>query len=125
VWSSFSPSSGEGPFQASAGVNPENVDRAIESILHEIELIKSDGITAQELEDAQNVIVGNFALTLETNKGIATVLLFSALHGLGLDYPQRVESIYRNITREQVNAIAQKYLHPDRCCIAIAGPYQN
>ena len=125
VWSSFSPAIGEGPFHASAGVNPENVDRAISSILHEIELIKSEGITEQELADAQNLVVGNFALTLETNKGIATMLVFSELHGLGLDYPQRVESIYRKLTREQVNAVARKYLHPDKCCIAIAGPYQQ
>ncbi|MBI1929078.1 insulinase family protein, partial [Candidatus Poribacteria bacterium] len=73
VWSSFSPTIGEGPFHASAGVNPNNVDKAIESILHEIALIKSEGITEQELSDAQNLVVGNFALTLETNKGIASV----------------------------------------------------
>jgi zinc protease len=125
VWSSFSPAIGEGPFHAGAGVNPENVDRAINSILHEIELIKSEGVTEQELADAQNLVVGNFALTLETNKGIATMLVFAELHSLGLDYPQRVESIYRELTREQVNAVAQKYLHPDKCCIAIAGPYQQ
>ena len=61
VWSSFTPSIGEGLFHASAGVNPANVDKAINSILHEIELMKSDGITEEELSDAQNLIVGNFA----------------------------------------------------------------
>ena len=116
---------GEGPFHASAGVNPNNVDKAIESILREIALIKSEGVTEQEFSDAQNLVVGNFALTLETNKGIASVLLSAEVYGLGLDYPVRHESIYRSITREQVNAVAQKYLHPDKCCIAIAGPYRG
>ncbi|MCH8291426.1 insulinase family protein [Candidatus Poribacteria bacterium] len=125
VWSSFSPSIGEGPFYASAGVSPENVDKAIASILHEIELIKSEGVTAQELADAQNFVVGNFALTLETNRGLVSLLLFEELYDLGLDHPARHESIYRDITREQVNAAAQKYLHPDKFCIAIAGPYQS
>ncbi|MCZ6676488.1 MAG: pitrilysin family protein [Candidatus Poribacteria bacterium] len=125
VWSTFTPSIGEGLFHASAGVNPGNVDRAIDSILHEIEQMKSEGITEAELADAQNLVVGNFALTLETNKGIASVLLLAELYGLGLDYPERHESIYRSITREQVNAVAQKYLHPDKCCIAIAGPYEK
>ena len=125
VWSSFSPTMGEGLFHASAGVNPDNVDTAIKSILHEVELIKSEGVTEQELSDAQNLVVGNFALTLETNKGIATVLLMTELYGLGLDYPARHESIYRGVTREQINEVAQKYLHPDQCCIAIAGPYQG
>ncbi len=125
VWSSFTPSMGEGLFHASAGVNPANVDKAIKSILHEIELMKSDGITEAEFSDAQNLIVGNFALALETNRGLAAVLLTAELYGLGLDYLEKHESIYRNITRAQVNATAQRYLHPDLCSIAIAGPYQK
>ena len=125
VWSSFTPAMGEGLFHASAGVNPANVDKAINSILHEIDLMKSEGITEEELSDAQNLIVGNFALALETNRGLAAVLLTSELYGLGLDYLERHESIYRSITREQVNEAAQKYLHPDLCSIAIAGPYRK
>ena len=125
VWSSFTPSMGEGLFHASAGVNPGSVDKAINSLLHEIELMKSDGITTEELSDAQNLIIGNFALALETNGGLAAVLLSAELYGLGLDYLERHESIYRSITRAQVNATAQKYLHPDLCSIAIAGPYQE
>ena len=125
VWSSFTPSMGEGLFHASAGVNPANVDKAIKSILHEIELMKSDGITEAEFSDVQNLIVGNFALALETNRGLAAVLLTAELYGLGLDYLEKHESIYRNITRAQVNAAAQKYLHPDLCSIAIAGPYRE
>ncbi len=125
VWSSFNPSIGEGLFHASAGVNPTNVDQAINSILHEIELMKSDGIMAEELSDAQNLIVGNFALALETNRGLAAMLLTAELYGLGFDYLERHESIYRSITRAQVNAAAQKYLHPELCSIAVAGPYRG
>ena len=123
VWSSFTPSIGEGLFHASAGVNPANVDKAINSILHEIELMKSDGITEDELSDAQNLIVGNFALALETNRGLAAILLSAELYELGLDYLERHELIYRSITCAQVGEAAQKYLHPDLCSIAIAGPY--
>ena len=125
VWSSFSAAFGEGLFHASAGVNPENVDKAIQSILNELELIASGGISEQELADAKNLIVGNFALTLETNRGIIAVLMSSELYGLGLDYPARHESIYRSITRDEVNAAARKYLCRDRCSIAIAGPYRG
>lgn len=125
VWSSFTPSMGEGLFHASAGVNPANVDKAINSILHEVELMKSDGITEEEFSDAQNLIIGNFALALETNRGLAAVLLTAELYGLGLDYLEKHESIYRDLTRAQVNAAAQKYLHPDLCSIAIAGPYHE
>ena len=125
VWSAFTPSLGEGLFYAGAGVNPDNVDRAIDSILHEIDLMKTEGVTEEELSDAQNLVVGNFALTLETNKGVAAVLLLAELFGLGIDYPMRQESIYRGVTQDEVAAAADKYLHPDRCCVAIAGPYHS
>ena len=125
VWSSFTPSFGEGLFQAGAGVNPNNVDRAIDSILTQMRQLKSTGVSQEELADAKNLVVGNFALALETNRGVAAVLALAELFNLGLDYPARHASIYRSITLEQVNEAAAKYLYPDQCCIAIAGPYQQ
>ncbi len=123
VWSSFSAGFGEGPFVAGAGVNPQNVQRVIQSILNQIQQLKEDGITEQELEDAQNMLVGTFALSVETNSGIANVLLNAELFGLGLDYPQKHAQIYRAVTKEQVEKAATKYLHPDKCSLATAGPY--
>ena len=124
VWSSLTPATGEGAFTAGAGVDPKNVDRAVESIVQEIRAIKDQGITSEELSDVQNLTVGNFVLTLETNKGVASALSIAQLHNLGLDYIDRHEEIYRQITLDQVNAVAQKYLFPDQICLAIAGPYQ-
>jgi len=123
VWSSFSAGLGEGPFIARAGVNPQNVQRAIQSILNQIQQLKEDGITEQELEDAQNMLAGTFALSVETNGGIANVLLNSELFGLGLDYPKKHAQIYRAVTKEQVEKAALKYLHPDKCSLVTAGPY--
>ena len=74
------------------------------------------------IRDRQNLTVGNFVLTLETNKGVASALSIAQLHNLGLDYIDQHEEIYRQITLDQVNAVAQKYLFPDQICLAIAGP---
>ena len=125
VWSSFSAGLGEGPFIAGAGVNPENVERVIQSILTQIKKLKEDGITQGELSDAQNMLIGNFALSMETNGGIANVLLNAELFGLGLDYPQRHAQIYRSVTKEQVEEAAAKYLHPGKCSVVTAGPYES
>lgn len=122
VGSSFRASIGAGPFIATAGVNPQNVEKAIECILSEIRKIRDRGITDDELADIKNMIVGNFLLSMETNNGIANVLLNSELYGLGLDYFRRHESIYRSITKKQVQEAAVKYLHPDKCSSTVAGP---
>jgi zinc protease len=123
VWSSFSVGLGEGPFIARAGVNPQNVELAIQSILNEISRLRNDGITEQELADAKEMLIGNFALSMETSSGIADVLLTSEMFELGLDYPKRHEQIYRAITKEQVEQAAREYLHPEKCSLVIAGPY--
>lgn len=93
--------------------------------MNELEPIVTDGITEQELAEAKNLVVGNLALTLETNRGIIAMLLVAELYGLGLDYPARHESIYRGITRDEVNAAAQRYLCPHSYSVAIAGPYRG
>jgi len=123
VWSSFSAGLGEGPFIAKAGVNPKNVERAIKSILNEISRLRDDGITEQELADAKEMLIGNFALSMETSSGIANVLLNAEIYELGLDYPEKHGRIYRAITKEQVEQAAKKYLHPEKCSLVIAGPY--
>ncbi len=125
VASWFTAGIGDGPFTAHAGVNPGNVDRAIEAILHEIERMKQDGVTEEELADAKDRTVGGFAISIETSSGIAQVLVESELYGLGIDYPERHSSIYRSVTIDQVNEAAGKYLYPDKCSISIAGPYEG
>jgi zinc protease len=125
VRSSFLSGLGEGPFIARAGVNPQNVERAIQSIVSEISRLRNDGITEQELADAKDMLIGNFALSLETSAGIASILLNSEIYQLGLDYPERHRQIYRTITKEQVEQAARKYLHPEKLSLVIAGPYKE
>ena len=125
VRSSFEAHSGEGPFIARAGVNPKNVQKAIQSILNEIKNLKESGASEVELADAKEMIVGTFSISMETNNGIANVLLYAELYGLGLDYPEKHSQIYRSVTKEQVEEAAQKYLHPDKCSLVTVGPYSE
>jgi predicted Zn-dependent peptidase len=41
---------------------------------------------------------------------------------LGMDYLQRYRGLIDEITTEQVNAVAQRWLDPDAYILAIAGP---
>jgi predicted Zn-dependent peptidase len=41
---------------------------------------------------------------------------------LGLDYYQRVPSLIRSITPDQILDAARRYLHADRLALAVAGP---
>jgi zinc protease len=113
---------GPGPWSVAAGVNPANVERTVAAILHEIEQFKRDGPDAEELADAQSYLTGSLALGLETNDGIAGVLLLIERHKLGLDHLDRYPSRIRAITREQIVEVARRYLSTDSYVLAVAGP---
>jgi zinc protease len=76
----------------------------------------------EELEDSQANYIGRLPLSMESNSGVAAALLSIERHHLGLDYYQRYESLVREVTREQILAVAQKYLQPEKMAIAVAGP---
>jgi zinc protease len=111
-----------GPWAALAGVNPEDVDEAVEAIVYEIERFIADGPTAEEMSDAQDYMTGSTVLGLETNDGIAATLLGVERYGLGLDYIARYPAIIRAITDEDVTRVARNYLSVSNYVLVTAGP---
>jgi zinc protease len=52
------------------------------------------------------------------------MLLETEFYHLGLDYVERYPALIRAVTREDVQKMARKHLHPDRLATVIAGPYK-
>ncbi len=112
----------EGPFIVRMGVNPKDVDRAIEGTIAELNKIRTEPPTDDEVDDAKNYLLGRLVLSMETTSGVASMLVTCELYRLGLDYPQRAKDFYAPVTKERVREIAEELLHPDKMAIAIAGP---
>jgi zinc protease len=125
AFSSLDANVAEGPLMIRAGISPANVDRAIASIDDEIRRLARDGVTAQELRDSQQYLIGSMPRALETNVGIANFLHTAEFFELGLDYDRRLPALLRAVTREHVQQAAQRVLDPDRATIVIAGPYEE
>lgn len=111
-----------GPWAVRAGVNPRNVDRAVEGILREIRGLQREPVRDGELSDAQNYLTGSLAVRLETNAGIAQALLEIELFNLGLDYLLRYPGLIRAVTPEAIGAAAARYLDLNGYTAAIAVP---
>jgi len=124
VGSSLEGGMGPGAWAARAGVAPDNVERAIASVLAEVERIRREPVSADELADAQDYLTGSLPLGLESQDGVAHIALDIELYGLGLDYLDRYPAIIRALTREQLREAARRHLHPDHAVIAVAGPVQ-
>jgi zinc protease len=122
AYSSLHGSLGPNAWKASAGVAPNMVEQATESILAEIKRIQTEPVTAEELADSKAYRTGSLPVSLETNSGLASIIIDMELYNLGLDYLQRFPDLINAITIEQVQAAAQKYLSTHQIAIAVAGP---
>ena len=122
AYSSLQGGLGPGAWLAAAGVSPEKVDQATNSILDEIARIQNELVPPEELADSQAYRIGSLPVGLETSSGLASVITDMELYGWGLDYLLQFPDLVQAITPDDVQAAAQKYLSTEHLGIAIAGP---
>lgn len=125
AYSQVSGGLGPGPWQIVAGINPKNVELAVDLIAKEMKRLVTTNVTPTELSDNQSFFIGRLPLQLETNEGVAGMIASMEQYNLGLDYLRRYPSMIKAITRDQVRAAAQHYLDPEHYAVAVAGPESN
>jgi zinc protease len=113
---------GPGPWRAYAGVNPKNLDRAVELILREMRKFTQRKVSEEELAENKTFFLGRLPLSLETNEGVAGSIGTLELYDLGLDYLQRYPALIGAITREEILEVAREFLSAERYVLAVAGP---
>ena len=111
-----------GTWDVQAGVNPANLQQAIDLIRQEIQTFTSAGVTKQELSDSQDSFIGRLPLSLESNSGVAKALVGLERKKLGLDHYYTYEARLRAVTPEMVVETAREYLGHGAFAIATAGP---
>lgn len=122
VFSSLDPDREASLWVSRAGVDPANVERAIDGIIAEVRRLQAEPVSADELADAKSFLTGSLPLSLETAASVASLLLMIEQFNLGLDYLDRYPGIINALTHEQLQAAARAHLDPDRFAIGIAGP---
>jgi zinc protease len=122
VFSTIGSSRGQSPWVVRMGVNPINVERAVMTTLDELRKIVNGKVSEDDLELAQDKLVGELDVARESPAGVASLLLEGEVFELGPDYAERYPRELRAVTLEQVVEIARAFLPPDRHALAIAGP---
>ena len=122
AYSSLAGGKEAGSWVTSAGVAPDNVERASSSILAEVERLCDERVSEDELEDSKRFLIGSLPLQMETNEGVASLLADVEWHGLGLDYLERYTAALERLTPAEVQEVAARYLQPNAYVRAVAGP---
>ena len=98
-----------GCFWVYIGTNPANIQTAIDGFKTEIDKMKSDFVTDEELLGGKNNFLGKRQYILETNIQQASTAGLYELNGSGYNYEQIFQDKIKNVTKEDIKNIANKY----------------
>jgi predicted Zn-dependent peptidase len=115
---------GAGPFTARAGVQTNATDSALVEFFKEINRMRTEAVTPQELQKIKNFVALRLPDQLETTGDMAGQLANLETYGLDAsfydDYVQRIMAV----TAEDLRRVANQYLRPDRAVVVVVGDRQ-
>ncbi|OPY79781.1 MAG: Peptidase M16 inactive domain protein [Syntrophorhabdus sp. PtaU1.Bin153] len=115
-----------GSFQIVLQTKNASAQEAMSIGFREMERIRNELVTEEEIEGAKKYLTGSFPMRLDTQAKVANFLTQVEYYGLGLDYPLKYPSLIASVTREDVLRVARAYLQPKGCLVVIvANPGQT
>lgn len=111
-----------GHFAVYIGTEPAKADTAVKGIKKELERISNELVSKDEIERAQQYIVGTYELDQQKNSALASSHAFNELYGLGVAELERYPQKILKITREDVLKVAQKYINLGAYVLSVIKP---
>ncbi|HUA67368.1 MAG TPA: pitrilysin family protein, partial [Candidatus Saccharimonadales bacterium] len=114
-----------GYFAFYTGTEPSKVELVEKELLKEAELLRREGLTAEELKRAKAKIIGQKKIARQELGHLASTTTLDELYGLGYQRAEQDDAKYEAVTSEQIKVAAQKYLRPDTVVVAVVKPGQT
>ncbi|HEX6640809.1 MAG TPA: pitrilysin family protein [Thermoanaerobaculia bacterium] len=112
---------GAGAWAENADVTTNVTGPSIKEILGEIDRLRNEPPTAQELRGIQNYLAGTYVLRNSSRPGIAAQLAFLDLYGLSESYLRNyVQNVYA-LTPADIQRLAKTYIDPAKLAIVVVG----
>ena len=108
-------------FFAGTSVRNEVTDSSVYEMIYEIRNLKENGITEEELTMAKANLSGRFGRSLENPNTIATFAINIDRYNLPEDFYSTYLQRLDELTVEEINNVASKYLKPDNMYITVVG----
>jgi zinc protease len=108
-------------YEFSSGIRADATDSALVEVMNDIKKYAATGPTDDEVKFMQNAIGQGDALRYETGPQKAMFIRRILDYNLPADYTERQQKMLKSMTKEQLHAIAQKYLNPEKINILLVG----
>lgn len=110
-----------GDFEATAEVRTAVTGDSLHEFFYELDRIRNERVSDDELADAQNFLTGVFPIRAETQEGLTNLIVNQELYGLPDDYLQTYRENVSAVTADDVLRVANKYIWPERLAIVVVG----
>lgn len=111
-----------GYFAFYAGTAPDKLEQVEVELLKETRLLRSEGLTEDELKRAKAKLIGQKKIGRQDLGTYAMTVALDEIYGLGYNRTDLEDKEYEAVTLAQVQAIAQKYLTPEAFVVATIQP---
>ncbi|MFB6351901.1 MAG: M16 family metallopeptidase [Bradymonadaceae bacterium] len=109
-------------FAVMIGTSPEKIEQAVSGIYREIERVRDEGISDDELARAKRYLIGNHDIGLQKNSSRALSIGLDELYDLGYKRSLQFGDYIEEVTREDVRRVAQEYLQPESSVASVIKP---
>ena len=96
-----------------AGLDEKNIEKTINIVKEQMQLLKTELVGEYELQMNINQIRGQFMTSLEQSNDINRYIAKFEVQDRGYESPEEVIERYKKITAEQVREVANKYFNTD------------
>lgn len=108
-------------FTAYAKVRNAVTDSSVYEIFNELNRIRNEVASKEEMEGIKNYLTGTFAMSLEDPKTIAYFAINIERYGLPKDYYANYLKRLSEVNPEDVLEMAKKYIKPENCWVIVVG----
>ncbi len=113
-----------GAFEAGASVRNEVTGPAILEMLYELDRMRVEPVTAEELQSAKTYSIGGMELELESQASLAGRITTIYVDELSRDFLKTFRDKVASVTPAAVQASAARYFDTYRCAIVVVGDYK-
>ncbi len=121
VYSSLRPDKFIGNFSVDLNTETSLTSKSIKEVFNELERIRKEKVSPEELQLVKNYLSGQFSLSLENPSTVALFGIKTSLYNLPVDYFEKYLAGIASVSGEDVLHAANKYILLDKTHIIIVG----
>ena len=110
-----------GTFRVSAEVRTPVTEASLREFFFELERIRNERVSDEELTNAKAYLSGVFPIRIETQDGLIDQLVSIKMLDLPRDFLHTYRDRVNAVTTEQIQRVAQNFVTPDLAAIVIVG----